>query len=130
MARTVGGAGTRVVLIDDDERTTSRIASWLGSLGYDVHSFGSAEGGIAFVSREGADVVLTGSHVDGMSGARIADAIRGAAPSRAPAFVAQTPTSESASVAPPGFDAIVCKPCSLDMLLQEISRLAPAAGSA
>lgn len=126
MSRMGGGPGTRVVVIDDDERTTHVIASWLGSLGYEVHSFESASGGIEFVSREGADVVLTGSHVDGMSGARIADAIRGAAGERAPAFVALTPTSESARVVEPGFDAVVRKPCSLDTLLQEISRLAPA----
>lgn len=130
MGSTSGASGTRVVVIDDDDRTRTVIASWLGSLGYDVHSFTTADDAIEFVSREGADVVLTGSHVDGMSGARIAETIRGQASDRAPAFVALTPTSESPTVVEPGFDAVVRKPCSLDTLLQEISRLAPVAGSA
>lgn len=130
MAETARGIGTRVVVIDDDDRTHLIIGSWLGSLGYDVHSFVTAEEAIDFVSREGADIVLTASHVDGTSGARIAEAIRGVSAShtpavRPPAVVALTLTSESARVVAPGFDAVLRKPCSLDTLLQEISRLAP-----
>ena len=126
MGATMGAAGvTRVVVIDDEERTVQVLASWLGNLGYVVHGFTSAENAIDFVSREGADVVLTASHVADMGGAQIAASMRHARRACPPAFVAMTPAGESSKVEP-GFDAIVRKPCALDTLLNEISRLCPA----
>ncbi|WP_169791413.1 response regulator [Sandaracinus amylolyticus] len=121
-------AATRVVVLDDEERTVQVLASWLGNLGFVVHGFTSVENAIEFVSREGADVVLTASHVANMGGAQIAASMRDARRASPPAFVAMTPQGESARGVEPGFDGTVRKPCALDTLLTEISRLAPAHG--
>ncbi|UJR82249.1 response regulator [Sandaracinus amylolyticus] len=128
MSATIGAAATRVVVLDDEERTVHVLASWLGNLGFVVHGFTSAENAIEFVSREGADVVLTGSHVADMGGAQIAASMRDARRAHPPALVAMTPTGESARGVEPEFDAIVRKPCVLDALLTAISRLVPAHG--
>ncbi|MDQ3037500.1 MAG: response regulator [Myxococcota bacterium] len=115
---------TRLVLVDDEERTIHTLFAWLESLGYDVRAFTSATEAIEHVTREGADVVITGSHVADMSGVQICASIRDAT-AHPPAFIGLVSTSEGALANDPAFDAIVRKPCSRDALLNELSRLVP-----
>jgi DNA-binding response OmpR family regulator len=113
----------RLVLVDDDERSLVSLAPWLESLGYDVRAFGSARAAIEHVARAGADVVLAGSHAADMSGAQLFASIRDACARRMPALVWLASTSDPVDAMEPGYDAVVRKPCSLDALLHEISRL-------
>lgn len=115
---------TRLVLVDDEERTVHVLLSWLESLGFDVRAFTSPRDAIDYVTREGADVVITGSHVADMSGAHICESIRDAS-ERPPAFVGLAKAGEGVEADDPMFDAVLRKPCSLDTLLNEISRLVP-----
>lgn len=124
-ARPTARQPTRLVLVDDDERTVHVLLSWLESLGFDVRAFTSPHDAIDYVSREGADVVITGSHVADMSGVRICESIRDASERPPPAFVGLATTSEGVEANDPMFDAVLRKPCSLDTLLNEISQLVP-----
>lgn len=119
---------TRVVLVDEEERTVHAILSWLAALGYDVHAFTSPRDAIELVAREGADVVVTAAHVGDTSGAQICATIRERCRERgaAPACIALATASEGIAEGDPAFDGVVRKPCSLDRLLEEISRLVPA----
>jgi CheY-like chemotaxis protein len=115
----------RVVLVDDEEHTVHVLTSWLGSLGYEAHGFTSAQAAVDFVAREGADLVIAGSHVADMGGSRMITALRDAGHPRPPRLLAMTPAGSSPSELDPAFDGAVQRHCALGTLLGEISRLLP-----
>ncbi len=62
---------TRVLVIDDDRDSLSSVAAALRRDGYDVKPFSDPKEALAFLSSEGADVVVTDLKMPGVSGMEV-----------------------------------------------------------
>jgi len=61
----------RVIVIDDDPDSLGSVAAALRRDGYDVRPFADPREGLAYLSAEGADVVLTDLKMPGLSGMEV-----------------------------------------------------------
>ncbi|MBI5419531.1 MAG: sigma-54-dependent Fis family transcriptional regulator [Deltaproteobacteria bacterium] len=61
----------RVIAIDDDPDSLGSVAAALRRDGYEVHPFADPGEGLAYLSSEGADVVLTDLRMPGISGLEV-----------------------------------------------------------
>jgi CheY-like chemotaxis protein len=64
-------AKPRVIVIDDDPDSLGSVAAALRRDGYAVHPFTDPREGLAYLSSDGADVVLTDLKMPGLSGMEV-----------------------------------------------------------
>ena len=67
---------SRILLVDDDPHVTAALQDALRREPYDILSAGSAEGGLALLSRQPVDVVISDERMPGLSGSEFLALVR------------------------------------------------------
>ena len=66
----------RILVIDDEKNIRRTLSLVLEGEGYEVVSFGSAQEGILFLEKEGADLIILDIKLPGMTGVEALNKIR------------------------------------------------------
>lgn len=66
----------KILTIDDNDSIRLSIASYLEDLGHTVFDANSGEGGVEIIKNEAPDIVLTDTHMPGMSGIDVLDYVK------------------------------------------------------
>jgi CheY-like chemotaxis protein len=118
-------ANLRVLLVEDDEDNRELMAEVLASSGCDVVSVASGREGLARLSAEPVDVIVTDVGMPGMGGLEVAKAAKAIAP-RVPIIVVTgwADRDDIASARGKHVDAVLIKPVDPDALAEAVADVA------
>lgn len=120
------GPLTTVLVVDDIELTGQIVGVTLTAHGMDVDVKRSAPEAIEWLSSHSADVVLSDVRMPEMSGTELAKEIYVRFGSQRPGLIALTAyanVDERRSIFAAGFDGVIMKPASSQMLLNAIQKV-------
>jgi len=107
-----------ILLVDDMRETRSITKLFLGSFGYIVHSFSSAEDALAYFNPKIHDLVLTDNSMPGMTGEEMAHIIKMRSPSTPVLMYTGNRPANLSCV-----DVVIEKPAQLTALKDAIEKL-------
>ena len=125
-ARPTGGAGTRVLVVDDNRDAAETLAEMLALGGFSCAVECSGEGAVQAVQRDGAEAVLLDIGLPDIDGYEVCRRIRSAAISRQPVVIAltgwgQDQDRDRATTA--GFNGHLTKPAEPDRIIALLKEL-------
>jgi CheY-like chemotaxis protein len=122
-------AGTRVLVVEDQENISRFLSTLLTHLGCSVQAAGTGEEGVEALAREHFDVVLTDLALPGISGQRVAQAVARSAPGTPVVMLTgQADRLEAEGGLPEGVARLLSKPVTLETLASTLAGLCPLQG--
>ncbi len=116
--------GSRLLVVEDDEKSRRLLGDVLGWHGYEVAAFASGEEALAALAAGRPDAALLDIQLPGIDGYDLLAALRGALP-RIPALAVTASVMEQdrRNILAAGFDAYVAKPVNIRELVATLRRL-------
>jgi len=117
---------SRILVVEDDEKSRRLLVDVLGYHGYEVVAVESGEQGLAEAIAHTPDAALLDIQLPGISGFEVLAALRSGAPGgRIPAIAvtASVMDQDRRRIFAAGFDAYVAKPVNIRQLIDTLQRL-------
>ena len=121
----------RILIVDDYPDALEVWALFLGAEGFEVLTAANGHEALAHAVSARPDMVVMDIQLPGLSGLEVARELRRSPSTRHIPLIAATGLSHTTQIAEArsaGFDAVLVKPCSPDVLIAEIRRLLPESG--
>jgi DNA-binding response OmpR family regulator len=114
----------KILTIDDDPALTEMTVLLLGSFGMQVLAANDGEVGVRLVRAEAPHLVILDMMMPGMDGWQVCRTIRAFSQVPILAYSALTTPQEISSALEAGANAYLAKPAQIDVLLEQINKLA------